>query len=51
MKGKQKQVFLSEGGGGRGGVSDRAYPREVLVLYYGLGGWHLLEEISGMLKI
>lgn len=48
MKGQQKQVFLSEGGGG---ASDRAYPREVLVLYYGLGGWHLLEEISGMLKI
>ena len=49
MKGKQKQVFLSEGGGG--GKCGRAYLRAVLVLYYGLGGWHLLEEISGMLKI
>ena len=49
MKGQQKQVFLSEGGGG--GKCGRAYLREVLVLYYGLRGWHLLEEISGMLKI
>ena len=48
MKGQQKQVFLSEGGGGKCG---RAYLREVLVLHYGLGGWQLLEEISGMLKI
>lgn len=39
---------MKEGGEG---VSGSAYPREVLVLYYGLGGWHLLEEISGMLKI
>ena len=49
MKGQQKQVFLSEGGGG--GKCGRAYLRGVLVLYYGLGGWQLLEEISGMLKI